>query len=430
MSTLTFILRLSSCGTDSPGRLCLRLVHTRRSKTISSPYKLYAQEWEILQQDQIPDDAPRKSYLEKVQEYMEHMRKAFDKTMSSFPDHFYSVEDFAVLLCPPFKARDGLSTYAEQLSRRLERHGKERTARAYRSSYRKLSEFVKGQDISLLSITAELIRAFEQDLKAKGKSLNTISFYMRNLRAICNRAVDEGMIPYTSENPFKAVFTGFKRTPKRALGTEQMQRLQHMKYATYLEKRTCPSCTQEKSLYDAWRYFIFCFQARGMCFIDLSFLRKDNIRGNIIRYYRKKTGGLIEIKITPIMQVLIDSFTQDVTKSPYLFPVITTPGKKERLQYETGLRMQNRRLKELAQQASIGLSLTTHVSRHSWASIAKRENLPLWVISEGLGHSNEKTTYTYLAQLERSRLDSANEMVCAVVNKEARMNKKMKKSII
>lgn len=417
MSTLTFILRLSSCGTDIPGRLCMRLIHKRKSKTISSPYRLYSQEWEVLSQGQMPEDMPRKVYLEQVREYMEYMKETFNKIVISLSNRFYSVDELAVLLCPPLRVNDGLNNYTEQLSRHLEKQGKGRTARAYRSSACKLSRFVKSQDISLLSITSELIRAFEHDLKAQGKSLNTISFYMRNLRAICNRAVNEGLIPHTRENPFRTVFTGFKRTPKRALGTEQMQRIQHMKYSVYLKNRSTPSNPQEKLLYNTWRYFIFCFQARGMCFVDLSYLRKDNIRGGIIRYYRKKTGGLIEIKITSLMQELIESFSHEVTKSPYLFPIITIPGNKERLQYESGLRMQNRRLKEIAQQANIGMNLTTHVSRHSWASIAKRENLPLWVISEGLGHSNEKTTYTYLAQLERSRLDSANEMICAVVSK-------------
>ncbi len=62
------------------------------------------------------------------------------------------------------------------------------------------------------------------------------------------------------------------------------------------------------------------------------------------------------------------------------------------------------------------MRLFLHFSRHSWATMAKRENLPIWVISESLGHCNEKTTYTYLASLDRSALDRANDIVSATID--------------
>lgn len=66
-------------------------------------------------------------------------------------------------------------------------------------------------------------------------------------------------------------------------------------------------------------------------------------------------------------------------------------------------------------QHTVLLRLITYLARHSWATMAKRENLPLWVISEGLGHSNEKTTYTYLASFERSVLDLAGERISTLL---------------
>lgn len=62
------------------------------------------------------------------------------------------------------------------------------------------------------------------------------------------------------------------------------------------------------------------------------------------------------------------------------------------------------------------MRLFLHLARHSWATTAKLVNLPLWIISEGLGHSDEKTTYTYLASFERSVLDHANEQIHIAVN--------------
>lgn len=67
------------------------------------------------------------------------------------------------------------------------------------------------------------------------------------------------------------------------------------------------------------------------------------------------------------------------------------------------------------------------MARHSWATIAKEENLPLWVISEGLGHNNERTTYIYLSQLERSVLDTANEKVCMILYRKQKRESKRKR---
>jgi len=274
--------------------------------------------------------------------------------------------------------------------------------------------------LPLSHINAYLIKSYERVMKEKGKTLNTISFYMRNLRAIYNKAIHEGYIEAKQDNPFQDVFTGFNKTRKRALNAEEIKRLHNLDFSSVLEDKQPSSKGKNYQLYTAWRLFFFCFHARGMSFVDMAYLRKDNIHGNIIRYYRKKTGQLIEIKITPKLQNLINSFSSEVKNSPYLFPIIRDSRKSKRLYYETGLRKQNIYLKELAAKAGIRQTLSTHVSRHSWATIAKRENLPLWVISEGLGHCNEQTTYTYLASFDRSTLDQANDIISAAVDRNVR----------
>jgi integrase len=210
------------------------------------------------------------------------------------------------------------------------------------------------------------------------------------------------------------------------LDIEQLRKLNSLDFSVLLDREEAgpavaagPAAEQAaplRDLYRSWRYFFFCFHARGMSYVDMAHLRKDNIRHGVISYYRKKTGQKIEITVTPPLQRLIDSFSQEVRHSPYVFPVIRDVGKSSRLQYENGLRLQNRLLKRLAAMAGIGEKLSTHVSRHSWATIGKKQNLPLWVISEGLGHSSEKMTYTYLASFERSTLDKASRKIDLAVS--------------
>lgn len=54
---------------------------------------------------------------------------------------------------------------------------------------------------------------------------------------------------------------------------------------------------------------------------------------------------------------------------------------------------------------------TLYKARHGWASIAKSKNIALSVISEAMGHDSENTTRIYLASLDTSLVDQANNAV-------------------
>jgi integrase len=71
----------------------------------------------------------------------------------------------------------------------------------------------------------------------------------------------------------------------------------------------------------------------------------------------------------------------------------------------------NRKLKTIGNMVGIQLPLTMYVARHSWASAAKTKNVPISVISEGMGHDSEMTTQIYLASLDKAVVDEANIMI-------------------
>lgn len=71
----------------------------------------------------------------------------------------------------------------------------------------------------------------------------------------------------------------------------------------------------------------------------------------------------------------------------------------------------NRNLKEIARLADISFPLSMYCARHSWASAAKGKNIPISVISEGMGHDSEATTQIYLASLDNSVVDKANAQI-------------------
>lgn len=418
MCTITFVLRASRRGRDFAGHLFIRLTRNRQSCTVTTPYQVYHNEWDPVRHCLVYSgcDPVRRRELSHIEEELRREHRLVEDIILRLEEESRCSAAAVGQTYRQSKDRKSLRVFTCRLSRDLQQQGRYRTSKAYMTVCRGFLSFLNKEDISLSGLDSTLLLSFERYLKERSRAANTISYYMRNLRAIYNKAVAEGLISKIRSNPFIEVYTGVRTTRKRALSRRSLLKLGQLDVLLGVNPdNDKKDYDQRKRPLDAQRLFFFSFHARGISFVDLAYLRKDNIRRGVLSYYRKKTGRQIDVKVTPAMQSIINSFCERVRQSPYLFPIIKSPGKGSRLEYESGLRLQNKRLEKLACMAGVREKVTTHVARHSWATMAKGENLPLWVISEGLGHSNEKTTYTYLASFDRSILDVAGERISTLV---------------
>ena len=109
------------------------------------------------------------------------------------------------------------------------------------------------------------------------------------------------------------------------------------------------------------------------------------------------------------MQEIVKKY--DNPQSEYLLPIIKLMNGNERTQYQNAMCMINRKLKIVGNMIGVQLPLTMYTARHSWASVAKNKNVPISVISEGMGHDSELTTQIYLASLDTAVVDKANSMI-------------------
>lgn len=393
MTTLYFIFRSSVCP-NRAGSISLRITRQRQTRTIALPVKVHDYEWD--KERQISTNEGVNYYLIKAKTLAERIIYTLEQQGE------YTVEDIALRYRYQTKG-SSLLGFTRQLAEDCYRRQQDRTARAYLSAVKRLLDFCRGKTVRLADITALLMEDFEKSMQNEGLSRNTISFYLRNLRAIYNKAVAMKEIARREESPFCRVFTGTERTRKRALSKCEIKAL----YNTNLRGN--------KRLRFARQLFFFGFHARGMSFVDMAYLKKGDVRNGVIHYRRKKTGKMIEVKVSKELKKLIDFFCSMNPNMPYLLPIITDPQKDDRLQYESALRLQNKRLGLLGKIAHFAHSLTTHVCRHSWASLARMLNTPLAVISESLGHSDEKTTSVYLASFDRSVLDKVGDRVSQLV---------------
>lgn len=69
----------------------------------------------------------------------------------------------------------------------------------------------------------------------------------------------------------------------------------------------------------------------------------------------------------------------------------------------------NQDLKTIGAAVGIQTPLTTYVARHSFATALKRSGVATAVISEAMGHSDERTTQIYLSEFETDLVDAAYE---------------------
>lgn len=147
-----------------------------------------------------------------------------------------------------------------------------------------------------------------------------------------------------------------------------------------------------------------------MAFVDMAYLRKRDIRGGAIHYTRHKTGQQLSVRIEPPVQRIIDRYWS--RSSVYLLPVLDTEEPAAAfVRYRTALNYYNRQLKRLAAMLHLDSGLSSYTARHSWATAARNHDVPLSVISAGMGHASERTTQIYLSRLENSVVDSANRRI-------------------
>jgi Site-specific recombinase XerD len=423
---MNLVLRPSSKGPGHTGSLTLRLIHDRRVKSVTLPgCRLFAEEWDQAGQTVLyPQNNPRRAAeLESMESKINHEMEILGGFVARLQSRGHYTVDELLGLYREKKDDGKLLGYAETLASELERNNRRRTARAYRTVVRGLVRYNRGEDIPLAHINPTLIRGFEKHLRDEGKLPNTVAYYMRNLRAIYNKAVvAKRIVGRGGEKPFAGISTAVTKTMKRALPLEDLQALYALDFGKLPPEgnQSTRKTAFRQNLHRSRRYFFFCVFARGMSWVDLAHLRKDNIRGGVMRYCRKKTGQQIEVRLTRELNAIITSFADEVAGSPYVFPIIRDNGKNAALQYETALRTQNNRLKRLAELAGIDRNVSTHVARHSWASVGKEENLPTQVISESLGHTSQETTQIYLALLNNRVLDEANERVARAIRRPFR----------
>lgn len=312
-------------------------------------------------------------------------------------------------------AKDDLRLYMPEVIGMLKREGKFPAMHVYACTLRSYEKFCAEErypknttaSLSMQEIfTPERLKEYEDWLAGQQSSPNTISTYMRTLQAVYNRWMSPGIEGY---NPvlFKDVYTKVESRTKRALTAKQMEQLRNTDFSVL-------TLRQQQVL----TYFLLMFMLRGMPFIDLAHLRKSDLRNRRITYRRHKTGKLMVVDVPPDAMRLLQKY-RDKTDSEYLFPLLHGGlfMEEHHHRYQETLRHFNRELARLMKQLLPGVSVSSYTARHTWATLAYHNGVPVGLISQSLGHSSIRVTMTYLKPFDAEVIDRINRQVISLVKK-------------
>lgn len=402
MASSKIILYTSKTLKNGEHPIMIRLIVDRKIKYIYLGFSTTPNLWDDTQKLLL------KGYDNfKKTNYIIHKKKSeLDGIILDFENEgrSYSVDDIEKKFLNSIE-KISVFKYCQEIIDRLEKTNRIGDATVKKDLLRSLKKFTNNKDLAFSDINYSFLLKYEEDFLQRGVSENSISVYMRTLRAIVNLAIKE---EHCNQSDY--AFNTYKisklntDTQKRAINKEEMLKI--INFDTEINS----------SEWHSKNYFIFSFYNIGMNFRDLAQLKWSNILYNRIMYKRSKTGKSFDIKIQPRTQAILDLYSKGNENSDdYIFPILNpeihkTPQSKIDRIKKINKRV-NKDLKEIAKSVGIKAthSITHYVARHSWASIQKQNGVGTSIISESMGHDSEKTTSIYLQSFVNDVLDEANE---------------------
>lgn len=403
MATVKVMLNMDRKSKSELYPLVIRVIHERRKKLIYSSYKMRVDNFDKATQMVVSSANGTLSSKEirEINSFIKTQRNQLERIihwLACNTNNKFSVDD--ILL------KHGNNVVERYLFRYIDREvaTKNRiksfgTANLYRTTRESIKRFTGNKDILFNEVNYKFIYDYINYLQERGLGKNTIHMYLRNFRLIYNKAKKEGIIS-AKISPFTDIKMNAIETVKRSLTKDSVRLIAHADFSA------------NKKLEQARDIFMFSFYTRGMSLVDILYLKRSDIKNGIIYYTRNKTKQNLQVSITSPLQRLINKYK---SSSIFVLPYLSndTPEAMYR-QYKSAVWRINKHLKLIGALLNIDIPLTTYVARHSWATIAKNEGAPIAAISEGLGHTTEKTTQIYLRAFDRSIIDDVNKKVVAL----------------
>ncbi len=388
-ATTSTILDVRRQKKDGNFPVKVRVTFERKQKYYPTPHDLSKKEYEKVMFGKRLSDEEKTlknsilNFEEKAREIIKNMA-AFD--WNGFEKQYYSKRNSVITLSSAFT--DYAQTFRDA--------GRIGTAVAYDCARSSFDKFIP--EAKLSELTPEVLNNYQNWMLKEGKTITTVSIYLRTLRALLNYSISEGQLKKESYPFGKRIFSiPQERNIKKALKLSNLEAI--FNYDT----------KGNKSREMAKNYWIFIYLCNGINIKDLCLLKYENIKGDMIEFKRVKTSRTkritesISVVLSEHVKAIIDKYGNK-NKSPnnYIFPVLEdglSPVRARQLVQQI-TSVINSHMKSIGEELNLPLKPTTYAARHSFATILKHSGVNPDFIRESLGHSDLRTTQNYLGSFE------------------------------
>lgn len=292
-------------------------------------------------------------------------------------------------------------SYFDSYIEQLKEENRFGNADSYWCAKQKLESFTKATAVPFEAIDVTFLKRFENWIISDGLSPTTVGIYCRCIKRLYNEAIrDKEVKP--DKYPFGSIKKGLYSPPeprniKKALPLTELKKI-----FDYKPK----DGSQEHFYRDIW---VFSYLGNGINLKDICLLKYKHVNGDNIYFERAKTVNTNR-KAKPISISLIDQNKAIIERwgnpkedlESFIFPILNgiDSMEEQRLKIKLFTQYLNKSIKRIAKKVGIEVKLTSYTARHSFATVLKRSGIGIAYISEALGHSDLKTTESYLDSFE------------------------------
>jgi integrase/recombinase XerD len=390
--SVSLFLDASRPNKDKTCLVKLKVYQKPHSKAFATKFHLSKDEWIKLNGSKLRDEN-----LKEIKKKLNALKMTAEEALKKLePFSFVAFEEaFINGVTPKHKLHRGtkLEDWFNETIRKLNANEQVSTAGLYQTTINSINNFKK--NLHLHDITSTLLQSYEKHLTNEEKSLSTISIYMRNFRAIINAAIKDQIIS-RDNYAFKDYQIPTGQNVKKALKDFHINQLLNYQ----------PEKVDQQRALDFW---IFSYLCSGINFADIISLKRQNINGNHLSFYRQKTIRTkkkdlrpIKVGLNPRVFKIIEKWKNIDAENPYLFPILE-PGlgaKTIKNRCQRFIKWINKRMYQICEELGIENKTGTYAARHTFSTVMKRKGIPTSFIKDALGHSSVSTTENYLDTFE------------------------------
>lgn len=399
MASVKFVLRTQQQDKDGLCPLYIRLIQNRQTKFISTGVKVKPSQWDE------ENHKVRKSFKNSTRTNAMLAQKIADAAGLIADTERKSKSVTARKLKQAIKGKDSVLffKYAEEKLKKLRSNYSVNTYKIYCNQLKKFKDFVKDDNLMFDDITVALLKdymIYTHNVLKNNKTSQKLNMIV--LSIMFKHAQEEDLIEM-SLYPFNKLKLEVEPSKRQFLTEDQFEQLKKVKFTT----------NSKAELYRD--LFMFSVSAGGLRFSDVITLTWDdyNQQENTIRKEVEKTGRIHSFKIGKTAQEIITKYKKlGESKGHFIFPAIKHanfyefPIEKRVLMINSCNALCGTHLRKLGKDLKFPFSLTFHLSRHTFATMALNKGMRIEHVSKLLDHKAISTTQIY-AKIVHEELNKA-----------------------